>query len=157
MAPLRAAPPLAAPPPAVDLSDPMTALTRASAQASPGARRVLETVREMLDGAVITRGSCYTWVNAVFRRAGGAREAAFNGDRRTNWADASMLRPGDWVFFINHSYNDVTHSAIFVAWVNERAREALMVSYPGERRNAPGRFSTYELTNVYRLVRLRDG
>jgi hypothetical protein len=61
------------------------------------------------------------------------------------------------VFFINHSYNDVTHSAIFVAWVDERARVALMVSYPGGNRDAPGRFSDYELTNVYQLVRMRDG
>lgn len=149
--------PLPAAPPPVVASDPMTTLTRAAAQASPGARRVLDAVRAMLEGQVITRGSCYTWVNAVFRRAGGAREAVFDGDRRTRWADASTLRPGDWVFFINHSYGDVTHSAIFVAWVDERAREALMVSYPGERRVAPGRFSTYALTNVYRLVRLRDG
>jgi hypothetical protein len=152
------APPSVAPAPPPDVrSDPMATLTRAAAQSAPGARRVLDAVKVMLDGVVVTRGSCYTWVNAVYRRAGGPRQTVFEGDRRTRWADASLLRPGDWVFFINHSYNDVTHSAIFVAWVDERARVALMVSYPGGNRDAPGRFSDYELTNVYQLVRMGDG
>jgi hypothetical protein len=135
----------------------MATLTRAAAQSAPGARRVLDAAKAMIDGGVVTRGSCYTWVNAVYRRATGPRQTVFEGDRRNRWADASLLRPGDWVFFINHSYNDVTHSAIFVAWVDERARVALMVSYPGGNRDAPGRFSDYELTNVYQLVRMRDG
>ena len=136
--------------------DPMRTLVAASTQAPPGARRVLDTVRAMLDAQTVTRGSCYTWVNAVYRRAGGPRAAVFDGDRRTRWAEASMLQPGDWVFFVNHSYGDVTHSAIFVAWIDEPARVALMVSYPGENRDAPGRFGDYALTNVYRLVRMRD-
>ncbi|MFO0609248.1 MAG: hypothetical protein U0324_39150 [Polyangiales bacterium] len=154
-------PPPVAPPPAATppdpWGDPMGALTRASQHASPGARRVLDAAKAMIDGGVVTRGSCFTWVNAVYRRAGGQRQTVFEGDRRTRWAEASQLRPGDWVFFINHSFGDVTHSAIFVAWVDEPRRVALMVSYPGGNRDAPGRFSDYALTNVYQLVRMRDG
>ena len=60
------------------------------------------------------------------------------------------------MFFINHSFNNVTHSAIFVRWIDEATREAVMVSYPGGNRDAPGRFGQYELTNVYRLVRMDD-
>jgi len=156
MAPPPVAPPIVTPPPD-PRADPMGALTRAAQHASSGARRVLDAAKAMIDGGVVTRGSCFTWVNAVYRRAGGRRETVFAGDRRTRWAEASQLRPGDWVFFINHSFGDVTHSAIFVAWVDERARVALMVSYPGGNRDAPGRFSDYELTNVYQIARMRDG
>ncbi len=132
----------------------MAALAAAAERASPCARRVLDATRAMLDEETIVRGSCYTWANAVYRRAGGRTQVAFRASRRTPYADASLLRPGDWVFFINHSFGDVTHSAIFVAWIDERARTALMVSYPGGNRADPGRFGEYELTNVYRLVRM---
>jgi hypothetical protein len=149
-----AAPPVAtAPDP---WSDPLATLDAAATRAQPGARRVLETIHTMIADAVVVRGSCYTWTNAVYRRAGGHRHTVFEGDRRASFAATSTLAPGDWVFFINHSFGDVTHSAIFVAWIDEAARTAMMVSYPGGNRNAPGRFSDYELSNVYQIVRMGD-
>ncbi len=137
-------------------ADPRTTILAAAERASPGGRRVLDTARTMIDEETVVRGSCYGWVNAVYRRAGGRSRVAFQGHRRTRFADASQVQPGDWVFFINHSFGDVTHSAIFVAWIDESARTALMVSYPGQNRDAPGRYGEYELTNVYQLVRMGD-
>jgi hypothetical protein len=143
-------------PPRDVAADPMASLGEAIEHASPGARRILDTTRAMLHDQTVVRGSCYSWTNAVYRRAGGRKQVAFHRNGRDPFADATLLRPGDWVFFINHSYGDVTHSAIFVAWINENTREALMVSYAGGNRNSPGRFGEYTLTNVYQLVRMGD-
>ena len=137
-------------------ADPRATMVAAAERASPGGRRVLDTARTMIDEETVVRGSCYGWVNAVYRRAGGRSRVAFQGHRRTRFAEAAQVQPGDWVFFINHSFGDVTHSAIFVAWIDERARTALMVSYPGQNRDAPGRYGEYELSNVYQLVRMGD-
>jgi hypothetical protein len=131
-------------------------LVAAEQNASGGARRVLSTARTLIDDGVVIRGTCYTWLNAVYTRAGGRRSTAFNGSRRGPYANTSLLRPGDWIHFINHSYGGVTHSAIFVAWIDEESKRAITVSYPGERRNEPGRFKEYELTSVYRIDRMAD-
>ncbi len=137
-------------------ADPMATLDAAAARAQPGARRVLETIHTMLEESVVVRGACNAWTNAVFHRAGGRARAVFHGDRRASFTATSLLAPGDRVAFINHSFGDVTHAAIFVAWIDEPARSALMVSYPGGNRDAPGRFSGYELSNVYEIVRMAD-
>ena len=131
-------------------------LLAAEIEAAPGARRVLSTARQLIDGEVVIRGSCYTWLNAVYTRAGGRKHNVFNGNRRNRFADTSLLQPGDWVFFVNHDYGDVGHSAIFVAWLDADRKDALMVSYPGERRQVPGRYSSYVLDNVYRIDRMSD-
>lgn len=134
----------------------MAVLDQAAARAQPGARRVLETIHTMLEESVVVRGACNAWTNAVYHRAGGRAQTVFRGDRRASFTSTSMLEPGDRVAFINHSFGDVTHAAIFVAWINESTRIALMASYPGGNRNAPGRFSDYELSNVYEIVRMGD-
>ncbi len=152
-------PPSAAPPdapPTDPWRDPMATLDAAAVRAQPGARRVLQTIHAMLDESTVVRGSCYTWVSALYRRAGGRSSAIFHGSPRASFTATEQLKPGDWVFFINHSFGDVTHSAVFVAWIDEGARIALMVSYPGGNRRAPGRFSDYELSNVYQIVRMGD-
>lgn len=143
-------------PPSDPWRDPMATLDAAAARAQPGARRVLQTIHAMLDEATVVRGSCYTWVSALYRRAGGHPAVVFQGDRRASFATPEVLEPGDWVFFINHSFGDVTHSAVFVAWIDQAARNALMVSYPGGNRRDPGRFGDYELSNVYQIVRMGD-
>lgn len=135
---------------------PLDPLAEAARRASPGGRRVLESARAMLASETVVRGSCYTWAREVYRRAGGRSRAVFAAGRGERWASPSRLQPGDWVSFINHSFNNVTHAAIFVGWVDERARVAMTVSYPGQNRDAPGRMGEYELTHVYRIVRMDD-
>ncbi len=111
----------------------------------------------MIVGGVVVRGSCYTWLRAVYARATGRSQVVYAGRPRPRFTRFELLRPGDWVFFINHSYGNNTHSAMFVGWSDPRARVALMASYVGGNRTAPGRFSTYSLTNVYQVVRMADG
>lgn len=131
----------------------------ALATATPHARHVLETVQAMLAEDVIVRGSCFDWAEAVYTRAAGHPHDAFHSSREHGpYADASVFHPGDWVFFINGATVDETHSAIFVGWVDQAQRTAMMVSYAGGRREEPGRFGTYTLTTAYRIVReLEDG
>lgn len=143
-------------PPTDPWRDPIATIGAAMEHADPGPRRVLETTRAMISDGVVVRGSCYTWLNAVYRRAGGRARTVFQGPQRAPFTAFELLAPGDWVFFINHSYGDVTHSAIFLAWIDRDAHVALMASYPGGNRNEPGRFSDYELTNVYQIVRKAD-
>lgn len=129
---------------------------QAEHQATGGARRVLETARAMIEREEVVRGTCFTWVNAVFRRAGGRFTTEFRGDRRGRYAPLDLLQPGDWMHFINQSYGNATHSAIFIAWMDRANGIALTVSYPGERRMVPGRYRDYDLSRVYRIDRMRD-
>lgn len=136
--------------------DPMGALRAAIPRAAPGARRVLEVMRAMLDEGTVVRGSCNRWVEEIFRRAGGRGRTVYSGRRRAPFTDTALLRPGDWVQFINHSYGGVTHSAVFVGWTDQAGRVAMTASYPGQSRAEPGRFRDYDLSNLYRVVRMDD-
>ena len=129
---------------------------QAEQSASTGGRRVLATMRTMIDDSVAIRGTCYTWLSAVYRNATGPRVTVFSGDRRGRYANVDQLQPGDWIHFINHSFNNVTHSAVFIAWVDRAASVALTASHPGQQRNEPGRYRTYDLTSVYRIDRMRE-
>lgn len=147
-------PPYAPAEPSYD--DPMRRLEAAIPEASPGPRRVLEAMREMLRDEVVVRGSCNRWVQEVFRRAGGRSRTVYAAGRRTEFTDLARLQPGDWVHFINHAYEGVTHSAVFIGWTDASQRTAMTASYPGQNRDAPGRFNDYDFSNVYRIVRLDD-
>ncbi len=151
---LTAPAPAIEPPAAPD--DAMVMLRASIPRASPGAQRVLEVMRTMLDEGVVVRGSCNRWVEEIFRRAGGRSRTVYSAGRRAPFTDTALLRPGDWVQFINHSYGGVTHSAVFVGWTDASARIAMTASHPGQDRAVPGRFRDYDLSNVYRVVRLDD-
>jgi len=137
-------------------NDPMTMLREEIPRAAPGAQRVLEEMRTMLDEGVVVRGSCNRWVEELFRRAGGRARTVYSAGRREAFADATLLRAGDWVQFINHSFGGVTHSAVFVGWTDASARIGMTASHPGQNRAVPGRFRDYDLSNVYRVVRMDD-
>lgn len=135
-------------------------LLEAEDRAAPSGRKVLETGRVMtLINQEIVRGSCWDYANEVFNRAGfpnrsGARQTVFKGSKSKGpYAAADAISPGDFLYYINHSYNDVEHSAIFVGWIDRQRREALMLSYGGERRKAPARYRSYDLSHVYRIIR----
>ena len=134
--------------------DPDSTLASASAGATPGGHRVLEAVRAMLSEETVVLGSCFDWAEAVYRRAGGSSHDAFHGGRSGPYAAESSLAPGDWLFFVNHEFGDDTHSAIFVAWLDEPSHVGLVVSYAGGHREEPGRLGSYTLTSVYRVVRM---
>lgn len=130
-------------------------LTDAAVHAPPGPRRVLETARTMISEGTIIRGSCWDWVNEVFTRSQGETQRIFGARITGPFADTSLIQPGDWIY-LNHVPEGGTHSAIFVAWTDAPLRVALMVSYAGGRSNSPGRFGEYDLSAVYRVMRLGD-
>jgi len=143
-----------------DNSSLVASLKSAEAKADAPGRQVLATGRVMtIDRQEIVRGSCWDYSNAVYNRAGYPntrknRATVFKGTKKRGpYADASLIRPGDWLFYINHSYNGIEHSAIFVKWTNYNRRIALMLSYGGERRNHPARYLEYDLSNVYQIIR----
>jgi hypothetical protein len=138
-------------------------LRAAEAAAEPAGRQVLATARDLIDRAVVVvRGSCWDYANAVFERAGfpagRARQTVFRGGKKGPYADLDQVRPGDWLYYVNHSYGEVPHSAIFVDWEDREAGLGLMIIYVGAKRRRPGRYEVYDLRSVYRIVRpvLRD-
>lgn len=106
---------------------------------------------------LILPGGCWDYANAVYNRAGypsGKRVTVFKGSKANGpYADADMIQPGDWLYYINHSYRGIEHSAIFVKWEDKSRRMATMLSYGGENRKEPARYRTYDLSNVYQIIR----
>ena len=54
---------------------------------------------------------------------------------------------------VKASYGNIEHSGIFVDWTDRSAKEAMILSYPGEKRKAPGRYSTYIIDDVFSIIR----
>jgi hypothetical protein len=131
-------------------------LDQAEANATEGGRKILETSREMISNQEIIIGGCWNYINAVYDRAGyptKLRETIFKSKLKGPYLADEMILPGDWLYFVNHSYNETEHSAIFVAWSDEEKKEALMISYEGEKRKKPGIYKKYSLTNIYNIIR----
>lgn len=132
-------------------------LVIAESKASDNGRKVLETGRQMalIDGEII-QGGCWDYANAVFNRAGFAknRNIVFKGSKTKGiFADVGLIQPGDFLYYVNHSYGDGEHSAIFVDWLDYEGKIALMLSYAGEQRQTPARYASYDLSNVYNIIR----
>lgn len=136
------------------------ALDRAERRASPGGRKVLAQGRTMaLDERVVLVGSCWDYINAVFERAGFGekrREKVYGTRKAGPYVDPKRIQPGDWLYFVNHTYSNIEHSGIFVDWIDESAKNALILGYAGQDRREPGRYLPYELDNVYAIFRPRE-
>ncbi len=131
-------------------------LDQAEANAPEGGRKILETSREMISNQEIIIGGCWNYINAVYDKAGypsKLRETIFKSKLKGPYLTDETIFPGDWLYFVNHSYNETEHSAIFVAWTSEERKEALMISYEGEKRKKPGIYKKYSLTNIYNIIR----
>lgn len=134
-------------------------LDRAEQRATPAGRKILQTGRAMIRDDEIVRGSCWTYADAVYKQAGVVRKRrrrVFKSHKNGPYADPAILQPGDFLAYINHSYGDGVHSAIFVGWLDRERVEALMMSYVGSRRSVPGGYRSYLLTSVYGVVRPRN-
>lgn len=130
-------------------------LYRAEQLAARPSQQVLRTVRQMtLDHQEIIKGSCWDYLNAAFNRAGVSKETVFTGEYPAGpFIDTSQIQPGDWLYYINHSYHDVEHSGLFVGWLNRENNEALILSYAGENRNEPARYKVYDVSHTYNVIR----
>ena len=135
-------------------------LSSAENNADSDGRNILAMGRMMtVEKKEIVRGSCWDYSNAVYNRSGypntkANRHTVFKGTKKQGpYADPKMIRPGDWLYYVNHSYGDIEHSAIFVKWIDYRERTALMLSYGGEKRNEPARYLPYDISHVYQITR----
>lgn len=118
--------------------------------------RVLAKGREMINAGVILPGGCWDYINALYTRAGypeSKRQRVYKTAKRGPFASVNLVKPGDWVYFVNHSYNDIEHSSVFVDWVDKGRKQARMISYAGERRREPARYMTYDLSSIYGIIR----
>ena len=132
-------------------------ILRAEAKATAPARKVMQTVRHMVEQKVVIRGACWDYLDAAFTRAGyprGKRSVAHKGSKGGGpYAPASKIRVGDWLYYINHSYHNIEHSGLFIGWINYKKRQGLIMSYAGEGRMEPARYKVYDLSDVYHIMR----
>ena len=122
------------------------------------ALKVLQIGREMsLERKEIVQGGCWNYVDTVYSRAGYSeqkRQVVFQGGQEAGlYADREIIRPGDWLFYIHHDYREARHSAIFVDWLDYEKQIGLMLSYGGKERGEPARYSAYDLSKVYNIIR----
>jgi hypothetical protein len=131
-------------------------IRQAEERADPAGRKLLRRGRAMVESDEIVRGSCWNWLDTLYRRCGfprNRRTVLFASRKSGPYARLSRLRPGDWIYHVNHAYGDIEHSGMFVDWIDPKRRIALMLSYGGEGRRRPGRYRPYDITHTYRIIR----
>ncbi len=131
-------------------------LLQAEYHASAPGKAILEIGRKMVfDEKVIVRGSCWDYINEVYKRAGYGSDKTiiFKSVKSGPYADIGEIQPGDWLYYINYSYYGVEHSGIFVYWKDYDNKIGVTLSYGGEKRNEPGRYREYDLKSVYYITR----
>lgn len=131
-----------------------------SATATAAGERVLRTARRMVRRRTIVRGSCYDYIERVFRRAGfpaSRRERVFTSPPEGPYAELGLIAPGDWLFIVSRPdlTPPLTHSVIFVRWIDRAAGRAEVVSYAGGDARRPGGLVPYDLTRTYVIARAR--
>lgn len=134
-----------------------TIMIQAENKADSVGRLILFKGREMtVINAEILPGGCWDYINHVYNRAGfptNKRKNIYRSVKAGPYADVNLIQYGDWLYYVNHSYGGVEHSAIFVDWVDKENKQALMLSYGGEKRQQPARYLVYDLSSVYQIVR----
>jgi len=108
----------------------------------------------LIDMSII-KGSCWDFVNEVYHRSGfaDAKETIFRSHKKGSFAPSSMVQSGDWIYHINHQFNNSEHSAIFICWKDFEKKIAITLSYAGGNKNLPGHYGEYHLDNIYSIFR----
>ncbi len=128
---------------------------RRSRAKTPGGR-VLSAALKHIKKKTIIRGSCYDWINMVYKECGykgKKRKSIFSGKEAGPYANAMLLRPGDWIMFKNLTYGNIGHSGIFLGWLDFEKRSAIVIGYAGQKRVMPGRFREYDITGLFGITR----
>lgn len=132
-------------------------IVQAENQASLNGQKVLTVLRKMIENGEIIKGGCWDYLDEGWHRAGftrAKRRTVFKGSLKHGpYANPDLIKAGDWLYYVNHSYGDIEHSGVFVAWTDKAQYKALIISYPGEQRQEPGRYSVYDISHVYRIIR----
>lgn len=134
-------------------------LDLAESDATTGGRKVLEVSRTMITNKEVFVGGCWNYINNVYDQAGHSsksRDTIYKSKIKGPFASSNMIEAGDWLYFINHSFRESEHSAIFVAWIDEAKKEALMVNYVGGNKKKPGTYKRFVLDEVYNIFRGKD-
>ncbi len=133
-----------------------TFIEQAESKATPPAKKVMRTIRHMVEDKVIIRGACWDYLNVAFTKAGypaEKRAMIHKGTKRGPYVKSAKIQIGDWLYYINHSYHDIEHSGLFIGWINYAKRQGLIMSYAGEGRAEPARYKIYDLSHVYHIMR----
>lgn len=133
-------------------------LDRSEGEATVEGREVLQSARRMIKNNEIVLGSCWDYIDAIFMKAGfpqNRRMTIFKSKLQGPYVDEVLIEPGDWLYFMNHSYNNVEHSSVFVAWSDFATKQAVMISYAGGNQARPARYKIYDLSSVYNIMRAR--
>lgn len=120
--------------------------------------KILTIGNKMVRRGEIVRGGCWDYINTIYNRAGYPhkhRRYVFKSKKRGPYAPTSLIKAGDWLYYINYSYHKIEHSGIFVKWHNKARKEALILSYGGEKRREAGRYRIYDIRSVYTIMRGR--
>jgi len=128
------------------------------AKVEPSAYHVLCVGDRMIKNGILVKGSCWDYIDATFNRAGIPRKhrvTAFKSKKRGPYAKISQIKSGDWLYFINTSYHNSEHSAIFIDWIDKKRKIACMLSYQGEGKRKPARYKNYKLSRVYNIMRVK--
>jgi hypothetical protein len=120
------------------------------------AYRVLCVGDRMIRDCVLVKGSCWDYIDATFTKAGYSRlqrVTIFKSKKHGPYANINRIQAGDWLYFINGSYHNSEHSAVFIKWIDRRKKIACMLSYQGEGKRKPARYRNYHLDRVYHIMR----
>ncbi len=132
-------------------------IVKAEKKALSAGKKILAQGRKMVfKYKTIIKGSCWNYVNEVYNRSGypnSKRQIIFKSKKRGPYVNLNKIQAGDWLYYINHSYNGVEHSGIFVYWVDYRRKIGMILSYAGGGRKEVGRYLSYDLKNVYYITR----
>lgn len=127
--------------------------------ADPG-RHVILTARGMMARNETVRGSCYRYLSEVFSRAGHegwrTRTIVHSSRREGPYADLDRIRPGDWLYIVNHPEATPmgTHSVLFVGWEDRASGYARVIEHSGWGAGASaGQERGYDVSRTYRIVR----
>ena len=134
-------------------------ILQAEANSTGKVRDILRETRQMaLVEQTIIKGGCWDYLDAAWTRAGVPRQnrqTIFKSIKSGPYANTNQLQAGDWLYYVNYDYNNVEHSGMFIAWVDEKQTLGIILSYAGEARQQPARYRTYNLSGVYHIMRAK--
>lgn len=140
-----------------DLSaDSIIIIAEKNSKADTTGGTVLGTAVEMIEEEIIVTGACWDYINEVYNKAGfplEKRKTIFSSSKDGPYANPGLIQPGDWLMYKNLPYGEISHSAIFVEWIDFERRSALTIEYIGRNRDVPGWFREADITKVYGILR----
>lgn len=134
-------------------------LDLAESGATASGRKILEVSRSMIANQDVFVGGCWNYINAVYDRAGYSakqRDTIYKSKFQGPYVNSDLIQSGDWLYFVNHSFSESEHSAIFVTWLDEDRKEALMVNYIGGSKKRPGTYKRFIIDEVYNIIRAKE-